>query len=194
VDDDGMLTTARRDGAVVLAARLVEQAPAPVDPVPASEAAAARERYAGAHSHPFGTCFSCGPERAEGDGLRIFPGEVAPGEHGRRRVASTWTPHPSHADPDGTGPDVASLPVTWSALDCIGGWSSDLLERPMVLGRITARVEALPVVGEEHVLVGEQVGSQGRKTFTAASLVDPDGRTLATVEHVWIAVDPADFS
>ncbi len=192
VVDDGMLTTALHRGAAVLQARRVEQAPAALEPVPASSAAAAMTHYLGFEAHPFSTCFSCGPDRAEGDGLRIFPGEVASGESGRRRVASTWTPQPGHTDP--ADPSVASLPVTWSALDCIGGWSGDLLERPMVLGRITAAVEALPLVGEEHVLVGEHLGTEGRKTFTAGTLLDADGRTVATVEHVWIAIDPADFT
>ena len=63
----------------------------------------------------------------------------------------------------------------------------------MVLGRITARLDTLPVVGEEHVVVGEGRGQDGRKTFTAATLYDADGRVVATAEHIWIAVDPALF-
>jgi len=63
----------------------------------------------------------------------------------------------------------------------------------MVLGRMTARIDALPVVGEPHVVVGEGRGQDGRKTFTAATLYDADGRVVATAEHTWIAVDPAQF-
>jgi hypothetical protein len=63
----------------------------------------------------------------------------------------------------------------------------------MVLGRMTARIETLPVVGEEHVVVGEARGRDGRKTFTAATLYDAAGHVVATAEHVWIAVDPALF-
>ena len=48
----------------------------------------------------------------------------------------------------------------------------------MVLARMTARVDALPVVGEEHVVVGLGRGSEGRKTFTAATLYDSDGRVV----------------
>ena len=63
----------------------------------------------------------------------------------------------------------------------------------MVLGRMTARHRHLPVIGEHHVVVGEGRGSDGRKTFTASTLYDADGRVVATAEHIWIAVDPAVF-
>ena len=63
----------------------------------------------------------------------------------------------------------------------------------MVLGRMTARIDDLPVIGEPHVVVGEGRGRDGRKTFTASTLYDADGRVVATAEHTWIAVDPAMF-
>jgi hypothetical protein len=87
----------------------------------------------------------------------------------------------------------ASLPVTWAALDCTGGWSADLEERPMVLGRMTAEVDALPAIGEEHAIVGQMLGEDGRKSFTATTLYDADGRIVGRARHTWIAVDPAAF-
>ena len=69
-----------------------------------------------------------------------------------------------------------------------------LEERLMVLARMTACVDALPVVGEEHVVVGEGRGREGRKTWTAATLYDSDGRVVARAEHTWVAVNPADFA
>ena len=48
--------------------------------------------------------------------------------------------------------------------------------------------------GARHVVVGELLGSVGRKTFTAATLYDSDGTALAAAEHVWITVDPAAFN
>ena len=184
------------DAGVVAAAEVVDTALDAVEEVTGTEAAAARASYAGLTTHPFPTCFACGPDRAEGDGLRIFPGRVADDSGGRVRVASTWTPHPSHAEDWHAYVDDhrrASLPVTWASLDCVGGWAGDLVERPMVLGRMTARVDTLPVVGEPHVVVGGARGTDGRKTFTAATLYDADGRVVAVAEHVWIAVDPATF-
>ena len=182
---------------VVASAEIVDERLEPVEEVTAAEAATARASYAGLGSHPFPTCFACGPERAEDDGLRIFPGRVADDSAGRVRVASTWTPHPSHAEDWHTYADDhrrASLGVTWASLDCVGGWAGDLTERPMVLGRMTARVDTLPVVGEPHVVVGGARGSEGRKTFTASTLYDADGRVVAVAAHVWIAVDPAAFN
>jgi len=184
------------DAGVVAAAQVVDTVLDAAEEVAEAEAAAARASYAGLITHPFPTCFACGPDRAEGDGLRIFPGRVADDSAGRVRVASTWTPHPSHAEDWHAYVDDhrrASLPVTWASLDCVGGWAGDLVERPMVLGRMTARVDTLPVVGEPHVVVGGARGTEGRKTFTAATLYDADGRVVAVAEHVWIAVDPATF-
>ena len=177
-------------------AEVVEATLDAVEEVSEAEAATARTTYAGLTTHPFPTCFACGPDRAEGDGLRIFPGRVADDSGGRVRVASTWTPHPSHAEDWHAYVDDhrrASLAVTWASLDCVGGWAGDLVERPMVLGRMTARVDTLPVVGEPHVVVGGARRTEGRKTFTAATLYDSAGRVVAVAEHVWIAVDPAVF-
>jgi acyl-coenzyme A thioesterase PaaI-like protein len=150
------------------------------EPVAADVAAGLERTFAGFRSHPFPRCFSCGPERAPGDGLRIFPGRLDDG-----RVAATWTPDPSVARADG----VVQVPVTWAALDCVGGWSSDLDDRPVVLGSITARVVEAPRVGTPYTLVGTLRDVEGRKTWTASSMFDPDGRLVARAEHLWIVVD-----
>jgi len=171
-----------------------------VESVPFEVARAAEASYPGLVSHPFPTCFGCGIDREPGDGLRIFPGQVgdavSANGQGAQRVAATWTPHESVAEEDHEYADDtrrASLPVTWAALDCVGGWAGDLTDRLMVLGRMTAQVDALPVIGEPHVLVGQRLGADGRKTRTAATLYDADGRIVARAEHVWIAVDPTTF-
>jgi hypothetical protein len=195
VDEVAGLLTAGFGGAVVATAQRVDRALVEVDPVPHDAAAAAESSYPGLDVHPFPTCFSCGTAREEGDGLRIFPGRTGEGPAGDR-VAATWTPHPSLHEDWHTYVDDhprASVATTWAALDCIGGWAGDLSERLMVLGRMTARVDDLPLIGEPHVVVGEGRGQDGRKTFTAATLNDADGRVVATAEHTWIAVDPAMF-
>jgi hypothetical protein len=184
------------DGRPVLSARCAEDEVGDVPPVTAAEARAAEASYAGLDSHPFPTCFSCGTGREPGDGLRIFPGRVTDHE-GHARVAATWTPDASVAEDfhayAGEHPRAA-LPVTWAALDCVGGWAGDLEERLMVLARMTARVDALPAIGEEHVVVGMGRGREGRKTFTSSTLYDAQGRVVASAEHLWIAVDPAAFA
>ncbi|MGH3361578.1 MAG: hypothetical protein ACRDOM_03890 [Nocardioides sp.] len=193
-EQDGS-TIASFGGAVVAHAEVVEAELPPVEPVSAEVAREASAAYPGHVSHPFPQCFVCGVDRDEGDGLRIFPGPVSgPGDP--VRVAATWTPHRSlvedwHAYVDDHA--LVSLASTWAALDCTGGWAGDLQERLMVLAGITCRVDTLPVIGEEHVVVGEARRTEGRKTFTASALFDSDGRVVAAAEHVWVAVDPARF-
>lgn len=147
------------------------------DPVTAEAADAASTSYAGFRRHPFPTCFSCGPARDEGDGLRIFPGRLPDG-----RVAAVWRAR------------EVDLPTTWAALDCVGGWSSDIDRRPMVLGQITAEVPRQPTPGTAYVVVGTEISVEGRKTRTRSGLYDADGALLAHAEHVWIEVDPATFN
>jgi hypothetical protein len=177
---------------LVAEARCTDEELHPVDEVSAGRAREAMASYPGHRSHPFPRCFVCGPERAEGDGLRIFPGPIGDG-----RVASVWVPHESLAEAsDLLDPGVqrVSLGTTWAALDCVGGWSTDLEGRPMVLGQIAAHVDALPVVGETHVVVGAELSSEGRKTYTSSTVYDADGRIVARARHTWIAIDPAAFN
>ena len=193
VEGEGDTRQLTHDGAVVAEARVVSGADAelePVDAVSYDEAVTASASYPGLRSHPFPTCFACGTGRE--DGLRIFPGQVGPD-----RMAAPWTPHADvpadfheYADPE----PRACLAATWAALDCIGGWAGDMEERLMVLGRMTARVHRLPAVGEPHVVMGRGLGSQGRRTFTASTLVDRAGEVVATARHTWVAVDPAAFN
>jgi hypothetical protein len=176
----------------VAEARVVQRELTPVEAVSGADATEAMAGFAGRTSHPFPTCFGCGPERAEGDGLRIFPGPVGDG-----RVAALWLPHKALAESSDLldqGVQRVGVGVGWAALDCVGGWAGDIGGRRMVLGRMTAGIDALPVVGEPHVVVGQQLGTEGRKTFTASTLYDSDGRIVARAEHVWITVDPADFN
>lgn len=180
-------------GAVVATAELTDVGVEPVEAVSYGTAAEASGSYPGFDQHPFPTCFSCGPERV--DGLRIFPGEVDP-VAGGTRVAAPWTPDQSlFADwhEYDEAPPRACLAATWAALDCIGAWAGDMTDRMMVLGRMTAVVDDLPVIGEPHVVTGEHRGGEGRRTFTASTLHDSDGRIVGRAEHVWFEVDPATF-
>lgn len=203
-----VLAVSQQDGVTVLSfggsalatAWLVDEELEPVDRVSADVAAEAMLGYPGSSNHPFSTCFGCGPDRAEGDGLRIFPGPVGDDSStgsGRRRgyVASMWVPHETHAESGDLvdGVDRCGAATTWAALDCVGGWSEDVEGRPCVLGRMTARVDALPVVGEPHVVVGRHLGTDGRKSFTASTLYDADERVVGCARHTWIQVDPTFF-
>ncbi|QIK67821.1 hypothetical protein G7072_17035 [Nocardioides sp. HDW12B] len=161
------------------------------DPGPAVGVEVAREAasgYAGLRSHPFPTCVVCGPEREPGDGLRIFPGRLPDGPDGLdERVAATWTPDPSVADSDGQ----VGTAVTWAALDCVGGWSSDLEHRPLVLAAMSAGLEprqSPPQAGATYVVVGRLVRTEGRKTWTTTGMYDDAGRLVARAQQLWVAI------
>ncbi len=185
---DGVLVASSADGPVAEARPVPGPLPV-VEPVPADLAASLGASYAGHRTHPFPTCFSCGTAREPGDGLRIFPGMVAAGS---TVAAATWTPHASLEDP--AAPGRVTEAVTWAALDCVGAWSSHVEERPMVLGRMTALVTERPRIGDVVVVVGQWVDQQGRKVLTRSALYADDDRLLASAEHVWITVDPRDFT
>ncbi len=184
--------TLRHEGEVVASASPADADLAVVAGVTPDVARAAEEHYAGHDFHPFPGCFACGTAREPGDGLRIFPGLVDDADGpGQARVAATWTPTASVGDPDSE--EDATIPATWAALDCVGGWAGDLTERLMVLGTMTAVVGLPPRVGEEHVVVGGARGREGRRTFTSSALYDPNGRAIAVAEHVWISVPRGDI-
>lgn len=163
-----------------------------VEPMPLADALAAEAAYPGLIDHPFAACFVCGTDRDEGDGLRLRPGRYAEG-----RTACVWTPDPTLSDENGQIADE----FVWSALDCPGGWTSDLDARPLVLGRMTAACAGVVSAGSSYVVVARLLGEDGRKTFTSSALYDvSNGATghgatlLGRAEHVWIAIDPARFN
>lgn len=157
-------------------------------PVPFEVAAEAESRYAGLTGHPFPGCFVCGTDRPAGDGLRLRPGRVASlTGQGAGVVATTWVPDRTLAD----GSGLVDPPFVWAAMDCPGGWASDLAARPMVLGRITATVRARPEPGDRCVVVGRVLGVEGRKTFTASTAYAGSAGDLLLLGHAestWIAV------
>ncbi|MGI8993539.1 MAG: hypothetical protein ACR2FP_04465 [Nocardioidaceae bacterium] len=156
----------------------------PVPPVSWEQARDAEPSYQGLVHHPFPTCFVCGTAREPGDALCLRPGRHAPG-----RTACAWVPDPRLGNPDG----LVAPEVVWSALDCPGGWTSDLELRPLVLATMTACLLEPVAAGDKHVVVGQLLAEQGRKTFTTSALYDTTGRLLARAEQVWIAVDPDVF-
>src|SRR5699024_8090716 len=144
----------------------------------------AMENYAGHEAHPFNRCCTCGTQRGDGDGLRIFSGPYESGS-----TAATWTPH--DAFDDGTG--HVSPPIAWAALDCPGGWAANVGDEPAVLGSMTALVTRTPEIGEPCLVRGALMASSGRKRHSATALYTRDGELLGRAEHVWIQIDPATF-
>lgn len=152
------------------------------DPPTPEEATAASRAYAGFTRHCFPGCFVCGPERPPGDGLRIFPGWVA----GRDLVAA-----PARADPSlpSTG-GLLTTEIAWSFLDCPGAWAMerDQEERPVVLGRMAARLVHPIPVGADCLAVGWPLGREGRKLFSGTALFALDGTLLGCGRQTWIVL------
>lgn len=171
-------------------ARVGEAAPgsferdAPAAPTD-QEAAAGTTAYPGYTGHPFSTCFTCGPDRAEGDGLRVFTGPIEPGS---TTTAATWTPHRDLFDVEGVLPPE----LVWAAIDCAGGWTADFTVHPTVLGRMTAQIVRSPAPGEPCTVTGVLDRQEGRKFITSTAL-HAAGELLARSEQVWIEIDPDQF-
>lgn len=139
-----------------------------------------------ASTHAFDHCFTCGPARAEGDGLRLFPGPIPEAT----MVAWPWTPAPSIADADGLVP----APVVWAALDCPTGlaWiqaADGSTTSPAVLGRLRARIDRRPAVGEDLVVAGWQIAADGRKLSSGGAVWSADGEVLAASLATWVVLD-----
>lgn len=147
-----------------------------------AEATDASRTYPGFERHAFATCFVCGPARAPGDGLRIFPGRL-PG-HAGDVVAAPFVPDASLDD--GTG--FVRPEFLWASLDCPGFWAASTHELAVaLLGRMTADVEPVKV-GTPCVVVGWGLGSEGRKIFAATALFDERGVSRGRARQVWIKI------
>ena len=145
------------------------------------------------HEHLLPTCFVCGPARAQGDGLRIFAGPLARRSSNASPVlAATWTPDPTLTAEDG----FVAPEFLWAALDCPTGYASScdresgsFDQTPILLGRMSARIEMRPRPGERCVIAAWQTGRDGRKRFGEAAAYGEGGALLAVARSTWIAVD-----
>jgi hypothetical protein len=164
---------------VMLAARTELDGIAPgVVSLDAAEKAAAG--YEGFQDHAFPSCFVCGPERDEGDGLRIFPGDLGEG-----RSAAPWTPHLSFAGADG----VVRPEIVWAALDCPTGWSTFHASPDaglMLLGRMAAKLLKPVIAGETYIAAAWPAGNEGRKHFATGAILSAGGEVHAVSRATWI--------
>jgi hypothetical protein len=157
----------------------VPEAPSP------AEARAAQGRSSYYQNPMFPTCFVCGPQRGPGDGLRIFPGPVP----GRGLWTAPWTPDASVAS---SGRSVRPE-IVWSALDCPSGIAAAEAaevgdDTAILLGRMTATVADLPVVGDEYQVLAWPIEQDGRKLTAGSALVGPGGEVLASAWALWLTV------
>jgi hypothetical protein len=183
-DGDGALLL--RDGDAIVAEGRPVTLDLEVPPaVGLEEARAAVARFEGFTRHAFPTCFACGPGRDEGDGLRLFPGQV----EGRDVLACPWTPDPELAGDDGhVRPEFV-----WAALDCPTAFACDM-SSPIVLARLTGRIDRPIPSGEPHVITAWHLGRDGRKHHGACAIASLEGEVLAMSHALWIQLkDPSAF-
>lgn len=152
----------------------------PPDPVGLSQAVEAARNYPGFARHPFPTCFVCGPERGDGDGLRIFPGAVP----GREVFAAPWIPDRSLAGTDG----LVRAEFLWAALDCPGAFANGFPASTMVLGRLAVRLLEVVRPEQQYIAVGWSQGAEGRKHFAGTAVFRADGQPVAVAGATWIRV------
>ncbi|WP_236792809.1 hypothetical protein [Amycolatopsis sp. GM8] len=142
-----------------------------------ADAAAGSAKYFADPLYP--SCFVCGPNRAPGDGMRIFPGPVG------ELWAAPWTPDPSVGDAFGR-----VLPeAVWAALDCptgIAAAEAAQLTESMLLGRITGSVSGLPAVGDRCRVLAWPAARDGRKLTAGSAVLGPGGEVLAVATALWL--------
>jgi hypothetical protein len=181
-DDRGRIVLGT-DGAVMMRAQPTDldvQVPAPVS---FSEAAATAWDHASIPRHPTPTCFCCGYDRNEGDGLRVWPGSLP----GRRTVAAGWIPHAVFGGESG----ALELPYVWAALDCPSFWGI-VQWLPAMPNVVTIRLEGQvlgPVhAAQQHVVLGWPIAHRGRRMIGGSAILGPNGDLLACSRVTWLEV------
>ncbi len=174
-DGDTMVAEAVPSGRVALAV------PAVVDLTSAQDAA---KRFTGFDEHPFPTCWTCGPLRPAGDGLRIFTGAVDGQGSEDDLVAAPWTPD---ADVD-AGDGTVLAPHVWAALDCPSYFGA-VRDEPALLARLTADLRGPVHVGQPYVVLGwTAAAADGRKRHGGSAILDTDGEVVAVAESLWVTL------
>jgi hypothetical protein len=157
-------------------------------PAPGLEAArAASERYPGHRQPIHPICFTCGTDRIEGDGLRVFPGQLEGAPEGH--LACVWTPDAAFADADGLTPSE----IVWAALDCPGffAWVVKEGRHGALLGTMTGEVTRRPRAGETTIVTAWPLVREGRKETAGVALFSEGGELLARAHQVWITMAQA---
>jgi hypothetical protein len=172
LDGDGVIADA-----MPTAWELEVPAPPTLEQAIAAEAGSP-SHYGESGVHPI--CFGCGRLREAGDALRIFVGpcEVA----GQALVAGRFQPSADFRTAKG---ELAQRFVL-AALDCPGAFAFIARGvRAGLLGRI-AFAQFEPVPGDrDAVVIGWQIGSEGRKLYAGTALFDADGRLCAAARATW---------
>jgi acyl-coenzyme A thioesterase PaaI-like protein len=181
-DSRGRITLGA-DGTVMARAEAADVRVEVPAPVCFAEAAATAWNHVSIPVHPTPTCFCCGYERVDGDGLRIWPGSLP----GRDTVAAAWIPHPSFAGDHGT----LDLTYVWAALDCPSFWGivQNLQGMPNVVTiRMAGSILGPVRVERPHVVLGWPIEHGRRRMIGGSAIFGPDGDLLAASRVTWLEV------
>lgn len=171
------------DGSAVIASAARAAIEIVPPPPPALEAARAASRgFTGFANHFFPGCFVCGPQRAPGDGLCIFPGPI---ESAAGQVASEWIPSSDLGERNGR----VATEFVWAALDCPGYFAVQQAAGLAVLGRLAVRLIADVPVGKPLIVTGWGIESTGRKHKVGTALHDEAEQRLAVALATWISLE-----
>lgn len=178
----GSAVVLRRGHEVLALAQPGDMPPLPPEAPTWADALEAAGLRAPPETHPFPTCFVCGPARDPGDGLRLQPGPV----RGRKVFATPWIPEPGTGDAAGN----VRPEFLWGALDCPGGFAAlnGRRPRPLVLGRITACTLSVPRTGDPLIVQAWHAVSEGRRHIVGTALHGLDGTCLAVARATWFDV------
>jgi hypothetical protein len=143
-----------------------------------AEALGAAKNFQGFREHAYPGCFVCGPERTRGDGMRIFASPI----EGRDMVAAAWLPDASLCGPDGK-----VLPeFMWAVLDCPGFFACGGGRSGALLGQYAARIHRRVRLNEPCVVIGWQLGQDGRKHYTGTAVFDEAGELCGLATATWV--------
>jgi hypothetical protein len=136
-------------------------------------------------THPFPACFVCGPARADGDGLRVFPGMVAESD----AVAALWTPDASLCDARGR----VAPEFLWAVLDCPSAFP--LLEseaaralEPMVLAKLCVALDGELRAGERARVVAWPIAQEGKRGTAGAAIFSEAGAVVGRARATWVSL------
>lgn len=149
----------------------------------AGDVASAEHRFLDHHEgeHIAPTCFACGNQRTDSNGLNLRPGTV----QDTGLSATTWRPQSLGDVPDW---------MIWAALDCPSGFPVlAKLDRDLaaVTGELSVEILHRVPGNGDYQLIGRRTGRDGRKFATEAALIDGFGRALAVATATWIVVPSA---
>lgn len=187
-NDNGRVVLSGGDGTLIASAERAGRdiLPEPPKPPTLDQARAAQERFPFFDNRFHPVCFTCSPGREEGDGLRIFTGQIDGASAGY--VAGVWTPHESFANEDGTIPDE----IVWGALDCPGSvaWIVKQGNGGGLLGTMTGEILRRPRAGETTIVMAWPLQNEGRKFFSGVALFSVSGELMARGHQIWIGRAP----